>query len=353
MLVEPLVRSLSIHICAALLYVVIGLSAFACISALLLVPAVAAETKRKVEKIIGANACAECHKDEATVWKGTHHFSTFREMPRSKEARDIAGRLKIKRIKGDALCAGCHFTQKKVKNRVKVTAGISCESCHGAGRDWEKLHSEFSGKGNKESETKSEAATRWKQSEVRGMIRPASLYNIAKNCYGCHVVPNERLVNVGGHAAGSPFELVSWSQGEVRHNVWYSKGKTNAKATSKRRRMMYIIGLSVELETALRAIGVATKKKDYAIRMAHRANDARNKVAAIASALPTYPEFSNLIRLSHSAGLRLNNKAALSAAADKIAAEALRIVAKYDGSKFQAVDKLIPAPAAYKGQPAN
>ncbi|MFY0613341.1 MAG: cytochrome c family protein [Hyphomicrobiaceae bacterium] len=316
-------------------------------------PTFAADAKQKVEKFVGANACAECHKDEAAVWKATHHFSTFRKMPRSKEARAIAGKLKIKRIKSDKLCTGCHFTQEKVRNRLKVTSGISCESCHGAGRDWEKLHSEFSGKGSKEAESKAEAATRWKQSTARGMIRPAALYKIAKNCYGCHVVPRERLVNVGGHPAGSPFELVSWSQGEVRHNVWYSEGKNNAKATNNRRRMMYITGLAVELETALRAIGVATERKDYAILMAHRANDARNKIAKVAALLSKFPELGNLVRLSHSAGLKLNNKAALSAAADKVAAEALRIVAKYDGSRFQVIDKLIPAPAAYKGTPAK
>ena len=332
---------------------VVALFAIVALSLVGPVPAFAVDAKRKLEKIVGANACAECHKDEAAVWKGTHHFTTFRQMPRSKEARAIAAKLKIKRIKSDALCTGCHFTQTKVKKRIKVTSGISCESCHGAGKDWEKLHSEFSGKGSKEAESKAEAAARWKGSEARGMIRPAALYKIAKNCYGCHVVPREKLVNVGGHPAGSPFELVSWSQGEVRHNVWYTKGKSNAKATSNRRRMMYIVGLAVELETALRAIAVATKKKDYAIRMAHRANDARNKVAAVASALSKYPEFGNLVRLSHTAGLKLNNKKALTAAADKIATEALRIVAKHDGSNFGAVDKLMPPPSAYKGEPAK
>ena len=34
-------------------------------------------------KIAGPNACAECHKNEAAVWKGTHHFKTFRDLPRN------------------------------------------------------------------------------------------------------------------------------------------------------------------------------------------------------------------------------------------------------------------------------
>ena len=112
LLVGRLFRNLNDYVRRAFLRSVVSLSAM---FVLFIIPVLAADAKRKVDKIVGANACAECHKDEAAVWKGTHHFSTFRKMPRSKEARDIAGKLKIKRIKSDALCAGCHFTQKKVK----------------------------------------------------------------------------------------------------------------------------------------------------------------------------------------------------------------------------------------------
>ena len=83
------------------------------------------------------------------------------------------------------------------------------------------------------------------------MIRPSSLYRLAKNCYSCHVVPQEDLVNKGGHPAGSAFELVSWSQGEVRHNTWHSKGKENVPASAARKRMLYLVGLGVELETGI------------------------------------------------------------------------------------------------------
>lgn len=315
--------------------------------------ALSQDREDRAAKIVGSNACAECHKDEAIVWKGTHHFSTFRDMPRSKQAREIASKLKIRRIKADKLCLGCHFTQEKRKGRTRVTSGISCESCHGSGADWEKEHSEFSGKGNKESETKQEAATRWKKSEAAGMIRPTALYKLAKNCYGCHVVPNEKLVNVGEHAAGSPFELLSWSQGEVRHNVWYTKGKSNTTASQNRKRLMYVTGVAVEVETALRAIGVATKRKTYAVRMAHRADQARKKMAALAMAAPSVTEFSTLLALSHSAGLKLNNKAKLFEAADKIASVAKAFLAKYDGSTLTGVDKLLPPPTTYRGKPAK
>jgi len=319
----------------------------------IVVPLALARSDTDPTKVTGPNACGECHKEETTVWRGTHHFKTFREMPRNKEASRIAKKMGIKRIKAKSLCLNCHFTTQKIgKKRKKTIAGISCESCHGGGKDWEKLHSEFSGK-KKETESKAEAKSRWKKSEKLGMIRPSATYALAKNCYGCHVVPEEKLVNVGGHPAGSEFELVSWSQGEVRHNLWYSKGKSNTKASPGRKRMLYIIGIAVELETALRAVGVATERKSYAVKMARRAAAARKKMAAISRALPNVPELTAMVSISKSAGLKLNNNKALSAAADKIAEQALTVVAKYDGKTFSGIDGLVPASKKYKGKPVK
>ncbi len=192
-------------------------------------------------KIVGPNACAECHKQEAEAWKGTHHFKTFREMPRRKEATEIAERMGVQRIRSDSLCLGCHYTVEQKDDKKQPVAGISCESCHSGGEDWIKVHSGFSGKTEK-TESKAEAEARWKLAESKGMIRPSSLYRLAKNCYSCHVVPQEELVNKGGHAAGSAFELVSWSLGEVRHNTWHSKGKENVPASAARKRMLYLVG---------------------------------------------------------------------------------------------------------------
>ena len=175
----------------------------------------------------------------------------------------------------------------------------------------------------------------------------ARRYKLAKNCYSCHVVPREKLVNVGGHPAGSKFELYSWSQGEVRHNVWYSKGKGNSKASGDRRRLMYIVGLAVELETALRAVGIAKNEKAYAVRMAQRADAARKKLAAAAKALPSVPELSSIVRLGYSAGLKLNNNKALSAAANGIAA------GNHSGSELSWIDAMIPGPEKIKGTPPN
>jgi hypothetical protein len=299
-------------------------------------------------KIVGPNACAECHKQEVEAWKGTHHFKTFREMPRNAEANEIAEKMGVRRVKSDSLCLNCHFTVQEKNNREEPVAGISCESCHSAGRDWIKVHSGFSGKKEK-TETRAEEAARWKLADSKGMIRPHALYQLAKNCYGCHVVPQEDLVNKGGHRAGSTFELVSWSQGEVLHNTWYSEGKDNVPASAARKRMLYLVGLGVELETALRAVGKATVRKVYAFEMAKRADQARKQLAAAAKAAPNVPEIAKIVQFAHSAGLKLNNERQLTEAADGVAKLLANITEKYDGSTMAGLDSLIPGPDEFKG----
>jgi Cytochrome c554 and c-prime len=299
-------------------------------------------------KIVGPNACAECHKDEAEAWKASHHFKTFRELPRRKEANEIAGRMGVQRIRSEGLCLGCHYTVEQKENRKQPVAGISCESCHSGGEDWIKVHSGFSGKTEK-TESKAEAEARWKLAESKGMIRPSAIYRLAKNCYSCHVVPQEELVNKGGHAAGSAFELVSWSLGEVRHNTWHSKGKDNVPASAARKRMLYLVGLGVELESALRAVGKATVRRTYAFEMAKRADRARKQLAAAAKAAPNVPEIAKMVEFGHSAGLKLNNDRLLTAAADGVSKLLASISAKYDGSTMAGLDSLIPGPDKYKG----
>lgn len=296
----------------------------------------------------GPNACSECHKKESEAWQQSHHFKTFREMPRRKEGQEIGNRMGIRRINREGLCLNCHFTVQQSGKSLKPVAGISCESCHGGGKEWLKIHSEYSGK-TKESETPAEAAARWQQAESLGMIRPANIYRIAKNCYSCHVVPQEDLVNVGGHSVGSPFELVSWSQGEVRHNTWYSKG-TNEEADAARKRILYVVGLAVDIEVALRSIAKANVRKLYAFQMAQRADKARKQLAAVANAAPEVPELAKIVQFSHQAGLKLNNAAALNAAADGVSQAIESITQKYDGTQLAAIDGLIPGPDAYKGK---
>ena len=322
------------------------------VAAVLVASPVSAQSGDGSFKVIGPAKCAECHKTETEVWKGTHHFSTFTELTRKKEANEIAERMGMRRIKSESLCLNCHFTTVEAGGgQPEPVAGVSCESCHGAASAWQPIHSGFSGK-KEGQESQEEIALRWQKAEAAGMIRPKDMYAWASNCFSCHVVPNEKLVNVGGHKAGSPFELVTWSQGEVRHNTWHNKGAANAPASLNDKRLMFVVGRAVELETALRAVGKATEKASYAVSMATRAQSARQAIAALEGYLKI-EELAQMGAAANSAGLKLNNEAALSAAADKVGAITRQIVDKYDGSTFGAIDPVLPPDSAYKGTPAR
>ena len=302
--------------------------------------------------VVGPNECAECHKKETMIWQHTHHFSTFRDLPNNPDAEKIASKMGVKRLKADSLCLNCHFTVQDTDGEAKAIAGISCESCHGAGKNWYKVHSGFSGK-KEGQETDAEIAKRWADSEAAGMIRPKNTYRLAENCFSCHLVPNEKLVNVGGHTAGSDFELVAWSQGEVRHNTWYNKGASNPEASPERKRMLFLVGRIAELETSLTGVSKATEKADYAIKMAKRADNARKVMAQLATLLPEAPELGDIAKVGAGAELKLNNEAALVEAAGKVAELGLKFASTYDGSQFAAIDKYIPDASKFKGAVSN
>ncbi len=113
--------------------------------------------------------------------------------------------------------------------------------------------------------------------------------------------------------------------------------------------MLYLIGLGVELETALRAVGKATVRKAYAFEMAKRADRARQQLALAAKAAPNVPEIAKMIELGHSAGLKLNNERSLTAAADGVSELLVSITESYDGSTMAGLDGMIPGPDKFKG----
>jgi len=131
-------------------------------------------------KIVGPGKCAECHSMETQAWKDTHHSKTFKRLPRRKAAKKIAKAMGYRRIKSGTICLSCHFTSEIRNGRKKPTAGITCESCHGAAKGWLKRHSEFSGK-KKHTESKVQARKRWANSEAQGMIRPGNLRAVQRS----------------------------------------------------------------------------------------------------------------------------------------------------------------------------
>ncbi len=303
---------------------------------------------RDLGNVIGSKECGECHKAEVFTWKDSHHATTFNLLPRKKNTKAISKKMGIRSVKRDSACLTCHFTSKITDGKEKAISGISCESCHGPAKKWIKIHGDYGGKKvTKEMETPEHKADRFAKIEAANMIRPNDLYRVAENCYQCHTVPNEKLVNVGGHKAGSDFELVSWSQGEVRHNFLNSSDKGNRQASPERKRLMFIVGRALHLEYSLRGVAKSTQKAEYAVTMAKRAAKIRKDLTAIQK-IVNIPEITNMLNIAKSVKLKLNNEAALLVAADKVAQEAQKLAKTYTGKEWTGLDKYIPT--KFKGK---
>lgn len=287
-------------------------------------------------KVLGAENCSECHVPMVEAAKLTRHFNTFNEMHRKPEAAEISRKLGVSRIKTARECVQCHYTVQADGEGFKSISGISCESCHNAGADWNKIHS------NKDD------PARLTKSEKLGMIRPSNTYHVAANCYSCHTVPDERLVNVGGHKAGSDFELVSWLQGEVRHNM-QKDPKKNEETPQARKRMLLILGRTLDLEYGLRGLAKATQAGVYADSMVQRIKNAETKLKDIQGAAKL-PELAAILAAVDASQFKPANAAVLNAMAGKVAEHGEKLAAAHDGSKLASVDALLPAAAAYKGK---
>jgi hypothetical protein len=291
----------------------------------------------------------KCHQQELESWKQTPHFRTFETLHRKPAAKDIAAKLGLRSVKRNDECTKCHFTMQSVDGRDRVVAGVSCESCHGAAKDWIDLHADYGGPNvAKAQETEEHRRQRIEQSIAAGMNNPANLYLVARQCLACHTSPNEKLVNVGGHPAGSSeFDLVAWSQGMVRHNYLRTGGTSNAPSDQNRLRVMHIVGVMADLEASLRATAAANEKAAYGVTAAQRAARQKRRLYQI-SQLIDNQHVREAVDAMLGARLKLNNRETLVEAADAIGRAAQEFAATADGALLGAIDSLLPSPAQYK-----
>lgn len=300
-------------------------------------------------KVLTYEACAKCHGSEIRVWRQTPHYKTFEELSRNPKAREICSKMGLTSAKRSNVCIDCHFTMKEIDGRNKAVSGISCESCHGASRDWLELHNDYGGPtATKSSETEVHRKQRLKQSAKYGMNNTRDLYSIAMNCYSCHMVPNEDLVNIGGHKAGTTeFELVRYSQGMIRHNFLRSNGETNDQASPNRLRMMYVVGLIADLEFSTRATAIATENGTFGVNVAKRAGRSALRLYELQKTFND-PLVQEILEAFAAAELNTNNFDQLNAIADTIHEAGRKFAVQRDGSKMAFVDTLLPSPAEYK-----
>ena len=287
--------------------------------------------------------CGECHSLEYDTWKETPHSTGFDTMHRSKSAQSILERMDFRLAKRESLCLRCHYTATQPGEQAKAIAGVSCESCHGAARDWENGHNDYGPGADHSTETAEHKAQRIQASIDAGMLRPSdNLYGVAANCFECHTVPSEELVDVGKHASGSDFELVEWSE-NIRHNflqAQWSNDESNRVPSAERKRVMYVVGRMLDYEYSMRGLAEASSSGRYAKAMERRITSAVRELEKIAF-ITTIPEVEEVLKNHKNVQLGPNNKDPLLAVSDQVRSLGQAFTMNQNGSAIEPIDRLI------------
>ena len=299
---------------------------------------------------IDIDPCSQCHKSEFKVWKNTAHAKGFNDLHKKEAAQRIAKKMGFDLVKRESLCLKCHYTPNLKSEKVIAVAGVTCESCHGAAKNWEPLHSDFGIPGSavfgekKAQENAEHRRQRLAATARAGMLRPGSIYDVVANCFECHTVPHEKLVNVGGHSTGTQNFHLPDRIDKIRHNFLqsflFSDGKENAKVPPSRKRLLYITGRVLDLEFNLRGAAKATQEGDYFENMVNRITDAIDELQAILERVKV-AEINEMIKIYKTTTLSPNNEVELLGAAEKVQKHAKNLLKKHNGAAFSAIDSLM------------
>jgi hypothetical protein len=303
--------------------------------------------------IVTHEQCRKCHQEQVQVLEQHPHFQSGRSFHRRPDAIAMAKRMGDSSVKRSSSCMRCHYTPQQVGGRNKAVAGVSCESCHGPAKEWLFAHNDYGGiEVTKELESPAHKQLRIAGVIGQGMRHPSHPYALARSCVRCHVVDDERLVNLGGHPTRSTaFEFVAWSQGSMRHNFFRSDGKENVPSAIERRRVMLVVGLLADLESTLRAIAKAEQRDRFAVEHAKAAFALRTRLAAVAKQT-RIPQLATAARLAEEAKLSLGNGPQLKATADELGQLAWDLSVTLDGRSLVGVDEWLPTDAQIVGTPS-
>jgi hypothetical protein len=138
-------------------------------------------------KYVGSKKCKLCHKKEFDSWAESAHATSLdilkpgeRSEAKAKHELDAA-----KDYTTDESCLACHVVgfgkaggyaveadEKKAAKLAKSHGYVGCESCHGAGSDYTKLHKVIK---------KEKRAYTWSEMEEAGMAKITE-----ETCTTCH-----------------------------------------------------------------------------------------------------------------------------------------------------------------------
>ncbi len=324
-----------------------------------------ADVQLDAASVKGAESCRKCHEAEHAAWSQSTHSRNHERLSSS------AGKKYAQAYGGTDACKTCHSTPHTDTAQFAGPVGVSCESCHmpaGGDSGWFDLHSNYGADGLKrEEETAAHLEQRMAGCDASGMIRAGNTDALARNCYTCHIVADEKLLAAGHKTGHSDFDLIPWMQGEVRHNFQIDQ-KQNAESPSllnardgvsseQRKRVLLVVGKIVELEICLRnlsAIDSGNLKEGYAGRRgwAGRAEDAFDYLA---EEIAPVVENENVTAAVNAVtdltlGRKFKDQAAAAVAADKLKIAAALLTAEQGDVDLAGVDNLIDDLAKPQGK---
>jgi hypothetical protein len=188
-------------------------------AAALMLLALPSQSDAQARAFVGPGKCTDCHdhKDEKE-WsekrdgdgRGKQHINALNQLadPKSDGWAKAIGLADPYDVRGT--CVKCHATVV----RGSPDFGISCESCHGAGRDYLQPHQE---KGAYEKSIPLGMRDVWKKPETW-----------VSDCLTCHVLgdnPSDPKLAAAGHPTGANFQVQTKFTPVAGH--WTSKYTAN------------------------------------------------------------------------------------------------------------------------------
>lgn len=249
---------------------------------------------------VGPEECKDCHSPEYAVWEKTPHAESYKDIHKRDLADKVTEAVGERSMKRSETCGQCHYTEapKRAGGRVGNNFGVSCESCHGPGSEYIEIHNVYGPKGTKkEDETPLHKAERFAKSREAGMRLPRWRddvpdmptdvnYDVAANCFNCHGMARESLEGdtaakmlAAGHPLNPGFELVKYSQGQVRHRFYHST-QDNEEMTPAELSRWFVTGQAASLVQAANAMQ-KTQDAKYVAAQEARATKAREALGAL------------------------------------------------------------------------
>lgn len=98
-------------------------------------------------EFVGSKKCSMCHKkpdqgEQFKIWQESRHAKAFETLG-TPEAKEVAQKMGVDDPQKSGKCLSCHataywFSEKQVTQAIPIEEGVSCESCHGPGKDYMK-----------------------------------------------------------------------------------------------------------------------------------------------------------------------------------------------------------------------